>query len=340
MRRGLSELDSGAPLDPVGCAVRAGAASGSRWPTRRWSRIWSSWSRRASRWSRTAVTVELEERREAGRRGCVSRPPVADTTVLKMLKDWAMASRRTARRRRAPRIPIVTPSSAASTSPAEASSPRGEPVISVDTKKKELSVTTPARGGPRANPSWSAATTSRNRSLEGDPLRDLRPRRRHRLGQRRHRQRHRPFRGRVHSLLVAAPRVRRYPTPPRSRSPPTAAAATATAAVSGSPNCNVRRRHRPRDPGPPLPRPAPANGTRSSTACSASSPDWRGEPLAGLRTRRRPHRRHRRRLARRLRLPRPNAYPGRQVTDKQLAAVNLTGAATTPTGTTTSTRHL
>ena len=81
----------------------------------------------------------------------------------------------------------------------------GDPVISVDTKKKEL-VGQYANAGrqwrPTGEPARWTPTTSPTRSRGGDPVRGLRPGRERRLGHRRHRPRHRRVRGRCDPPLV------------------------------------------------------------------------------------------------------------------------------------------
>ena len=86
-----------------------------------------------------------------------------------------------------------------------------QPVISVDTKKKELVGSfqqRPASGSPRRARAGGRPRLPRPRAGQGHPLRGLRPGRRHRLGQRR----------------------RSTTTPPRSRSRPSAAGGSRWAA--------------------------------------------------------------------------------------------------------------
>ena len=209
----------------------------------------------------------------------------------------------------------------------------GEPAISVDTKKKEL-VGDFKNAGREWRPKGAAGRSAgprlpHPRAGPRRALRGLRHRRQCRLGQRRHRPRHRQLRGQRHPSLVAADgRGSAIPTPTQSdRSRPMAAAATARGCACGRWNC----RSSPMNSASPSPsatcRPAPASGTRSSTACSRSSPrNWRGKPLVshqvivqliaatttktGLKVR--------------CELD-PNTYPaGIKVADAELAAVNLT----------------
>ena len=84
----------------------------------------------------------------------------------------------------------------------------GEPVISVDTKKREQLGRLPMAGRewrPRGQPvkvEDHHLLLHRPGGGAGNPVRDLRPDAQHRLGQRRRRPRHRRVRGRVHPPLV------------------------------------------------------------------------------------------------------------------------------------------
>ena len=91
----------------------------------------------------------------------------------------------------------------------------GQPVISVDAKKKEQLGQLPAAGRewrPKGDPvpveDHSFFTAGPGRAA-GRPLRHLRPHRRHRLGQRRSRPRHLRVRRRLDPTLVAGARRRR-----------------------------------------------------------------------------------------------------------------------------------
>ena len=91
----------------------------------------------------------------------------------------------------------------------------GQPVVSVDTKKKEL-LGQFANGGrewrPAGNPVRVADHDFTARApAQGGPVRHLRPDREHRLGQRRHRPRHRRVRRGVAAPLVARRRSGTYP---------------------------------------------------------------------------------------------------------------------------------
>ena len=82
----------------------------------------------------------------------------------------------------------------------------GDPVISVDTKKKEL-VGEYKNGGREWHPAGEPEQVNVHdfidpRTGQGEPVRGLRRGRRHRLGQRRHRPRHRRVRRRHHPPLV------------------------------------------------------------------------------------------------------------------------------------------
>lgn len=93
----------------------------------------------------------------------------------------------------------------------------GEPVVSVDTKKKEL-VGAYKNAGRQWLPVGQTGAgldprLPRRSAGQGDPVRRLRPGREHRLGERRHRPRHRRVRRRVHPPLVEGPRQPIRPRP-------------------------------------------------------------------------------------------------------------------------------
>ena len=86
----------------------------------------------------------------------------------------------------------------------------GDPVISVDAKKKEQvgQYASPGRTWrPKGDPVRVRDHDFPGRWGEGDPVRDLRPGRQRRLGERRHRPRHRRVRDRVDPPLVERPRA-------------------------------------------------------------------------------------------------------------------------------------
>ena len=147
----------------------------------------------------------------------------------------ATACKRRTRPSRATSIPIATRSSSTSTQDAERCLQRGVPVISVDTKKKEL-VGNFKNGGREWQPEGRAGACRRprlpqRRARQGDPVRRLRRRRQRRLRERRHRPRHAGVRGHVDRGVVEASRARSGTrTRARSSSPPTRAAATAIGA--------------------------------------------------------------------------------------------------------------
>jgi transposase len=85
----------------------------------------------------------------------------------------------------------------------------GEPVISVDTKKREQLGRLPMAGRewrPKGEPVEVEDHHFFFTGPAGHPVRDLRPHPQHRLGQRRRRSRHLRLRGRVHPPLVAGTR--------------------------------------------------------------------------------------------------------------------------------------
>ncbi len=112
---------------------------------------------------------------------------------------------------RARSIPTATPSSATSTTRPRATSPPAQPVISVDTKKKEL-VGEFKNGGREWRPRGEPERVDVHDFIDPElgkaipyGVYDLAAERR--LGQRRHRPRHRRVRGRHHPPLVAAGRA-------------------------------------------------------------------------------------------------------------------------------------
>ena len=152
------------------------------------------------RWTTKSTAKLAEELTATGHR-------VSPSTVGKLLKARRVqpaGERQDHRRRPAPdrdaqfgylndqvdRVPVST----------------GDPVISVDTKKKELVGNFKLDGRE-----WEPAGCTRpikvhdfvDKQLgQGRPVRGVRHRRQHRLGQRRHRRRHRPVRGGVDPPLV------------------------------------------------------------------------------------------------------------------------------------------
>ena len=222
--------------------------------------------------------MDGEERAQARRGSARARPRGrAPRRWRGCCAGAATACRRTRRRGRAQAIPTAMCSFATSTRRSAAAIAAGEPVISIDTKKKEL-VGDFKNGGRELRPKGSPIAVRTHdfidkRARQGDPLRRLRHRRRQRLRQRRD----------------------RPTTPPSSRSPRSAPGGS----NSGSeryPDANDADDHRrlrrlQRQPHPPVEdraatprrprpasrsasatsRPAPRSGTRSSTASSASS---------------------------------------------------------------------
>ena len=91
----------------------------------------------------------------------------------------------------------------------------GQPVISVDTKKKELVGDFKNAGRewrPKGEPELVRVHDFKDKQLgKAIPYGDLRPRRRRGLGQRRDRPRHRPVRGQLDPQLVGAPRPAALP---------------------------------------------------------------------------------------------------------------------------------
>ena len=151
-----------------------------------------------------------------------------------------------------------------------------DPVISVDTKKKELvgqfaNAGREWRPGGQPRPGEQPRLPPGQRG-QGRALRDLRHRRQRRLGQRRHRPRHRRVRRGVGPPLVERGRPGRVPGRPGGCwSPRTRAAPTATAPGPGRPSWPPW----PSRPGWRSPsatsRQGRRSGTRSSTGCSPTS---------------------------------------------------------------------
>ena len=135
--------------------------------------------------------------------------PVGPRTVAALLHDGRVQpAGQPQDPRRASATRTATPSSSTSTPGRGDSMQRGQPVISVDTKKKEL-VGDFKNGGrewrPQGEPEEVRVHDFLDKDLgQGDPLRRLRHGRQRGLGQRRHRPRHGAVRGREHPPLVAA----------------------------------------------------------------------------------------------------------------------------------------
>ena len=230
------------------------------------------------RWTSKSVA---QARRWPGRAGHeVSYRTVAGCCAA--LGYSLQANRKTTR---APIIPTVTPSSSIIDEVAKTALAAGQPVITVDTKKKEL-VGDFKNGGRewrarRASPSVVDVHDFPDELGQGDPVRRLRPRQRRGLGERRRRPRHAQFavasirawwehRGASATPTPPAVHHRRRGRQQRQPHPPVEERAA-----------KPRRRDRARRSTSATSRPAPASGTRSSTACSASSSiNWRGKPLA------------------------------------------------------------
>ena len=131
----------------------------------------------------------------------------------------ATACRPTPRPSRAASTPTGTPSSATSTTRPPQHLAAGDPVISVDTKKKEL-VGDYKNGGREWRPAGrpragQGPRLHRPSTGQGQPLRGLRPGRQHRLGDGGHRPRHRRVRRRTPSAAGGTPWAPTpTPTPP------------------------------------------------------------------------------------------------------------------------------
>ena len=163
------------------------------------------------RWT-TKSTAQPGRRAGRGRATGVG----ADTVARAAARRRGSACRATPRPSRAASTRTGTPSSATSTSRSRDHLAAGEPVISVDTKKKEL-VGDFKNGGPgvaargRARPG-QRSTTSPTRSWARRSRTGSTTWPQRRLGERRHRPRHRRVRRRVDPPLVERRRAR-PPTP-------------------------------------------------------------------------------------------------------------------------------
>jgi len=200
--------------------------------------------------------------------------------VLRLLKakGYSLQANRDAEARS---TPTVTRSFSRSTR-RSASAHCGQPVISVDAKKRELvgDSSRRPRVPTKGEPVEVRGHDFKTRISARDPLRRLRP--------------HRP--GGLVSVGITSDTASfavnsiigwwehlgraRYPARTaddhrrlgRVQNPRTA---------SGATNCNASPTHRPADPRLPFPA-GTRSGTKSSTACSARQLNWRGKPLESL----------------------------------------------------------
>ena len=196
--------------------------------------------------SRVAAALDLQEHAKAGARRCkaLGTSGQPQTVVAELLHELGYSLQGNARRARVGQHPDrdaqfrhINRHGAGRPSAA------GQPVISVDTKKKEL-VGDFKNGGrewrPQGNPEQVRVhdfVIRDRRARQGDPVRRLRPAPRTKAGSASASTTTRPaFAVRDHPPLVAAHgRGRLYPTARDARSsPPTLAAATAPASACGS----------------------------------------------------------------------------------------------------------
>lgn len=157
----------------------------------------------------------------------------------------------------------------------------GEPVISVDAKKKEQIGQLPMPGRewrPAGQPVEVEGPQLLRRPARGvrDPVRDLRHGREHRLGERRHRPQHRHIRRLVDPTLVAGARPVRLPRgiPAADHRGRRGLQQLPLPGMEGRTG-RVRRRCRPDSDGLSLSSGyvwVRRNGTKSSTGCSPTSP--------------------------------------------------------------------
>ena len=218
---GGGERDHGAP-GRGGVGLRRGPAAGRPGPPCRW-RTQTAEAHDPHPVAALLALVEPDERgdpmsplrwttkslRQPGR-GADRRAIRCRRPPWRVLRATGSACRATPRPWRVSSIPTGTRSSATSTSRSRPTRRAGDPVISVDTKKKEqlgrLQERAAASGARKASRSRSRTTTSSTGpTRQGHPLRGLRHGREHRLGQRRSRPRHGRVRRRLHPPLVAGP---------------------------------------------------------------------------------------------------------------------------------------
>ena len=298
IRKGLGELESAAAAEP-GRVRRRG---GGRKPLTE-SRSDAAGGSEA-RWS-TRTRAAIRSRRCGGRpRACASSPrrcascgherQQRDGRAAAARLGYSLQANRKTREGRS--TPIATRSSSTSTQTVRRRSTAASRRSRSIPRRRSWSATSRTAGAswrPKGQPDPVRVHDFRQAARQGDPLRRLRPRRRRGLGQRRDRPRHRPVRGRLDPQLVGAPRPPRYPD-------------------ATQPDDHRRLRRHQRQPHPPVEdraaapgrrdrtcrsasatsRPAPASGTRSSTACSASSPrTGAAKPLGQARGHHQPDRR-------------------------------------------------
>ena len=282
VRRGVVELESGEDSLPVGRARRAGggrrraddagpgagALPCSGW----WSRTSAGDPMSPLRWTTKSLRHLAEELARQGH-------PVSAPTVGRLLRDNGFSLQGTAKTLEGAQHPDRDAQFRYINEQVKAHQAAGEPVISVDAKKKEQLGQLPAAGRewrPKGDPVQvedHSFFTAGPDVPAGRPVRRLRPHRRRRLGERRGRSRHLRVRRGLDPALVAGPRRSRLPrrapvADHRGRGRLQQLPLPALEGRAGG----VRRRDRPGRSPSAISRPAPASGTRSSTGCSPRSP--------------------------------------------------------------------
>ena len=202
--------------------ARAAAARSWPRPTGGWCRRWWRWWSRTTRgdpmsplrWTRKS-TRQLAGGADRGRASGVG----ADT-VARLLREQGYSLQGNAKTVEGAQHPDRDAQFRYINDQAREHLAAGEPVISVDTKKKEL--VGPVRQRRAASGGRRASRERVNvhdfpdpRAGQGDPVRGLRRGRQRRLGQRRHRPRHRRVRGRSRCAAGGRPMGRPATRPPR-----------------------------------------------------------------------------------------------------------------------------
>ena len=155
------------------------------------------------RWTSKSGAKLAEALREMGH-------DVVDRTVLRLLKAKGYSLQANKKTREGAQHPDRDAQFAHINETVSDAIAAGEPVISVDAKKRELIGDFKAVGRefePKGRPVEVRGHDFKDKAARArDPLRHLRPDRRRGLGERRDHQRHRPVRGQHDHQLVGAPR--------------------------------------------------------------------------------------------------------------------------------------
>ena len=231
--------------------------------------------------SGVAAAVDDQERGEPGRRADRGRGTACSPqTAWRLLREQGFSTQANAKVAEGRRHPDRDAQFRYIAAQAREHLAAGQPVISVDAKKKEQ-VGEYAQAGrewrPKGDPVKVRDHCFADRGRRaGDPVRDLRRGREHRVRQRGHRPQHRGARGGVDPPLVGPGRQGRLP----GRGPAAGLLRRRRVQRLAEPGLEGRARRagagdRAGDHRAATSRPAPPSGTRSSTGCSPRSP-WPG----------------------------------------------------------------